>query len=843
MKSDKVVKKEFKIIASKDPDKYYPTAFLKKNEFERKQCSCGTFFWTVNNEQDHCGDPACTGGFNVVSDNPAKNKLSFIDVWRKIEEVLNPRGYKSINRYPVVARWNPTTDFVIASIAAFQPYVITGEQEPPAKKLIIPQFCLRFGDIDNVGITGAHMTGFVMIGQHMFVDAAEWNQEEVFKDIYDFLIDGVGLAKQEVTIHEDAWAGGGSFGPCMEFFSRGVELFNQVYTLYEQTPDGNKEIELKVLDMGLGMERIAWFSQGTPNIYEATFPYVLNKLREKTKIEMDHELYNKFSLYSSSLNADEVEDIDAEWAKIAEKLKLDVEELKQKVMPMAALYSIAEHSRALLVSINDGMLPSNVGGGYNLRVILRRALSFIDQFSLDIDLADVCRWHAEELKDIFPELSSNLDGIAKLLTAEKERFQNTKQKAAQIVSRLLADNKEISKEKLIELYDSNGITPELIEKEASKLGKEIDVPDNFYALVAEMHEAKENVQEEFIEAELNLEGVEDTEALYYDNYSKSEFEGVVLKIIDDKVILDKTLFYPTSGGQDTDYGEINGCKVVDVFKQNNIIVHVVEGINFKEGDSVEGKIDSVRRKQLAQHHTATHIINAAAQEVLGAHINQAGAKKTIKKAHLDVTHYQSISADEVKKIETKANQIVGKKIKINSIFLPRTEAEEKYSMRIYQGGAVPGKKLRIVDIEGIDVEACGGTHLNNTSEAEAIKIIKTSKIQDGIVRIEFVAGDAAKHFEGKSSDLVDEIAKLLGVSAEQVPARAEELFSKWKTARKATKKGKKLEAKELELSSSESFDGDVLEKTAEVLRTQPEHLQKTISRFLKELDEFKAKLN
>lgn len=809
----------------------------------RKQCSCGTFFWSVNKDQEHCGDPACTGGFDVVSNNPAKNKLSFIQVWRKIEEVLNPRGYKSIKRYPVVARWNPTTDFVIASIAAFQPYVITGEQEPPAKKLVIPQFCLRFGDTDNVGITGAHMTGFVMIGQHMFVDKSEWNQEEVFKDIYDFLVDGVGLAKEEITIHEDAWAGGGSFGPCMEFFSRGVELFNQVYTLYEQTPEGKKEIELKVLDMGMGMERIAWFSQGTPNIYEATFPFVMKKLREKTKVKMDHELYNKFSLYSSSLNADEVEDIDSEWEKIAKKLELDVEELKQKVMPMAALYSIAEHSRALLVAINDGMLPSNVGGGYNLRVILRRALSFIDQFSWDIELGDVCRWHAEELKELFPELSSNLDGIAKLFAVEKEKFQNSKEKAAQIVERLLKNNKKISKEKLIELYDSNGIAPELIAREALKLGKEIDIPDNFYALVSELHEKKEKSSEEEQVKELKLDDISETEAIYYEDYSKIEFSAKVLKIIDDKVILDKTLFYPTSGGQDTDHGEINGCNVVDVFKQNNIIVHVLEKISFKEGDSVEGKIDFVRRKQLAQHHTATHIINAATQEVLGAHINQAGAKKTIKKAHLDVTHYQRISAQEVKEIEALANEIVKKGIKINSIFLPRTEAEEKYTMRIYQGGAVPGKKLRIVEIKGVDVEACGGTHLNNTSEVEQIKIIKTSKIQDGIVRIEFVAGDAAKKFEGKSQDLIGELASLLGVSAKLIPERASELFKKWKTAKKAVKKGKQLDPKELELSSSESFDGDVLEKTAELLRTQPEHLPKTISRFLKELDEFKAKLN
>ncbi|MFW6312055.1 MAG: alanine--tRNA ligase-related protein, partial [Nanoarchaeota archaeon] len=218
MLSDKEQKKQFKEVASKNPDSYYPTEALKKEGFFRNKCECcNKYFWNIDKDRKVCGDASCSGGFDISEGSPAKTKLSYIEVWKKVVSIFTKLGYEAIDRYPVIARWNPTTDFVMASIAAFQPYVITGEVSPPAKKLVIPQFSLRFGDIDNVGVTGSHCTGFVMIGQHAFVEEKEWDQEQLFMDIYRFLINGVGLSKSELTIHEDAWAGGGNFGPCMEF--------------------------------------------------------------------------------------------------------------------------------------------------------------------------------------------------------------------------------------------------------------------------------------------------------------------------------------------------------------------------------------------------------------------------------------------------------------------------------------------------------------------------------------------------------------------------------------------------------------------------------------------------
>lgn len=851
LRSDKEIKKAFKKITSKNPDKYFPTKELRNLGYIRKQCKyCGTFFWTQLKERTVCGDPVCSGGFKVTEQNPAKVKLSYIGVWEKMIEMLEPRGYVPIKRYPCVARWNPTSEFTIASISAFQPYVITGEVEPPAKKLIIPQFCLRFNDIENVGLTGAHLSGFTMIGQHFFGSPEDWDQGQLFQDIHDFIHIGVGLPKEEITIHEDSWAGGGSFGCSLEFFSRGVELFNQVYTMYEQTKEGPKELNLKVLDMGMGQERVAWFSQGTPNIYEATFPYVISKLREITHIELDLDLYNDFSKYSAYLNNDEVDDMDAAWKKVADNLNYEVSELKSKILPMTAIYSIAEHTRTLLFALNDGKLPSNMGGGYNLRVIFRRTISFIDHFHWNIDLAQVCKWHAEELKELYPELSEHLGEIEEILEVEKQKYYENKKKAKKILEKRLKDG-ELSIETLVELYDSRGISPDLVKETAKRLGVFIKIPDNFYSLVVEKHEMKEKQQETIKEIELDLTNIAETNALYYYDYKNTSNKAKVLKIIDNDVILDQTVAYPTSGGQLHDIGQINDQKFNNVYKQGNHIVHVLdENPNFMEGDEVSVEVDREWRFQLSQHHTATHLVNAAAREVLGDHINQAGAKKTLKNSHLDITHYAQIPSNKLKRIEDLSNEIVNESIDINLSFIPRSEAEKRYGMRIYQGGAVPGKMIRIVEVPGVDVEACGGTHLNNTSETGKIKITKARKIQDGIIRLTFTAGEATKKYEEKQKHLIQLLEEKFAVNRKFIVSRTRELVSKWKKLNKALEQLKfsKIEEDDFLLNSKDEFEGDILSELAKTLKTKKEdkipkdNIPNRIDKFYSEWEEAKKKL-
>jgi alanyl-tRNA synthetase len=275
---------------------------------------------------------------------------------------------------------------------------------------------------------------------------------------------------------------------------------------------------------------------------------------------------------------------------------------------------------------------------------------------------------------------------------------------------------------------------------------------------------------------------------------------------------------------------------MDVFKLGNKVIHVLGNVPantpplLKKGDHANGSIELERRVQLAQHHTATHILNGACRKILGNHIWQAGAAKTVEKSRLDITHYENLTDDEIRQIEDLANRIVRENLPVYKTLLPKNVAEAKYGFRLYQGGAVPGKMIRVVEILNFDVEACGGTHLDITGDVGQIKILKSSKIQDGIIRIEFVAGKALDKVQSVKKDILAEAAELLHCNPDQVPGRAQELFELWK---QIVKKGKQLD---FVLTSDAVTKGDVLAETSKMLKVQPENLNKTLLRFKAEID-------
>jgi len=777
------LKAYFKKKASEEYKKFFAVETLGRRGYTRHRCvRCGKFFWSAV-ERAVCGEPECSGGYTFIG-NPIAKQIDYIGVWREFAEMFAKFGYTPIKRYPVVARWRDDTDFVQASIYDFQPHVVSGAVEPPANPLVVPQFCLRFVDIDNVGVTGRHLTSFVMIGQHAFVPPERFDINLYLEHICEWLFVGLRIPKEEVVFHEDGWAGGGNGGNCMEFFSRGCELGNQVYMHYS-VGETLEELRLKVLDMGTGQERYAWFSSGLPNTYEPVMPTVCRKLFSQTGFSPDRKSFEQFLPYSGLLNVEEA-NVEEVWRDIALKIGEDVDELKKVVYPLAAIYSIADHTRGLLFALNDGALPSNVGGGYNLRVLARRCFSLAERYGWDIDIFSLFEEHARYLSPQYPELQDNISDIKNIISDEMEKYRKTRERARSIVENLITKQK-LDEEKLVEIYDSHGVTPDMVEEVSRRLNKRIHIPEDFYARVTARHEKTTKKAQAAEPYE-----VPDTEILYYDDVF--DFDAEVLYVSGERVILDRTAFFPESGGQSYDAGFIDTHEVHRVEKVGGVIIHFVAHHAFKIGQHVSCSINKERRLQLARHHTATHIINGVCRQLLGNHIWQAGAEKTIEKARLDITHYKSLTKRELGEIEREANRIVLEGRKVDRFFLERNEAEKRYGFRLYQGGVVPGKVLHIVDITGLDVEACGGTHLDNTAKCGSIRILSAEKIQDGVVRLEYVAGLRAVEENLSQKGIIDTVSETFSVGEGQIVKTAERFFSEWK------ERGKEIETLQKRIS-------------------------------------------
>lgn len=815
----KELKKQKKPEFHRNYSKYYPVKSLNEIGFSRKVCTkCGRGFWSAV-DRDYCDEPACSGGYRFIGEKLTRKRFGYREAWDEYVKVFKKWGYVPLKRYPVVCRWYDELYFVNAGINDFQPYVVSGSVAPPADAVLEPQFCMRFSDIDSVGITGRHYTGFIMVGQHTFRTPEKPNvyfKEEGIKQMHEFLTKGLGIKAAEIFYHEDVWAGGGNFGPSMEFFARGLELGNQVYMQYEVLPDGSsRELSTKVIDMGAGLERWSWFSQGTAMSYDTVFPKVMDYLYKKTGLK-DKKIWTEFARYSGLLDIDEIDDVGSVWNDVAKELGVNLGELKEEVYQRRSLYAIADHTRTLLVAIHDGALPSNVGGGYNLRNLLRRCWDLMDEFNFDIELEKVFEGHIKEFGSWYTELKE-IGSLWDILAVEGTRYEKNKENWPRIIQneerkirRMIKSpmikpsmqkkhvSQVFSPERLVELYLSHGISPNFIEKQVSGF----KIPDDFYGLVEEHREKSKVIKEE---KELMIpKNLPETKSLYYEKEGET-FEATVLGVFDDYVVLDQTLFYPEGGGQESDLGTIDGVTVKDVQKSGNVVVHRVEDISrFKKGQKVKGNIDYVRRTQLAQHHTATHIVNAAARKVLGPHVWQAGAHKSVEASRLDITHYRAVTEGELRKIEDEANKIVDKKIPVNVHIMKRNEAEEKYGFRLYQGGAVPGLELRIVDVAGVDTEACGGTHLANTGDTGTISMVRSKRIQDGVVRLEFKAGKAAKREVSSKKELHDEIISTLIKGGFEIKDTA--------------------------------FNDSKLNEATNIFNVQVSHLPMTISRFLSESD-------
>ena len=718
---------------SADPDRYYKVKLFEEQGYQRKSCQkCGRFFWTIDANRNNCPEDS-DDTYSFIGDPPTSKRFDYTKSWQEVESFFVKNGHTSVPRYPVVCRWRDDLYFTIASVVDFQR--VMGSKvvfEFPANPIIVPQMCLRFKDLENVGVTGRHFSSFCMIGQLSIPnDQGYWKDKCVDLD-FNLLTGPFGIKKEEVVFVEDVWEGGGSFGSSLEYYVRGLELGNAVFTEFQGNLDNHTTLDQKIIDMGAGLERFAWVTMGTPTAYDCCFGPIMNHLISKAGIDVDSEILGKYYRQIAK-NETRFPSIAQTRTQALKDCGITDEQFAKIINPLDAVYTIADHLRTLIFAISDGALPSNVGGGYNLRILLRRISKLIDDFNLKLDIEDLIDFHIDYLKRTYPELEKTREDVKTIIEIESGRISESHARIRKIVHNL--KQTEISTDALLTLYESDGVLPEYLQEE------NIKVPDDFYTRLDDLKQSRKEEKKE----QLPVEGLPETEMLFYGD-DPMEFEAKVLKAFDKYVVLDKTSFYARGGGQEPDYGTIAGFSVVDVNKHANVIVHELKGGIPKEGETVSCKVDSARRIGITKHHTSTHILNSSSRNVLGSWVWQNSAFKEADHARLDITHHSGLTDEEIEKIEALANKKVQEDMPVSIQEFDRGTAEQKYGFRIYQGGVVPVKSVRIVSIEDFDVEACGGTHVESTKEIDLIKITRTKRIQDGVVRLEFVSGDAAKKY-------------------------------------------------------------------------------------------------
>lgn len=808
------------------------TKLFETAGFHRKQCPmCKSYFWTLRQDQVYCGDQPCVP-YGFIGNSPVRVPVESIrDLRERFLSFFEKRGHTRIKRYPVVARWREDVFLVGASIYDFQPWVTSGAVPPPANPLTISQPSIRLTDVDKVGRSGRHLTGFEMMAHHAFnyPDKHIYWISETTEYAYEFFTRELGIPEDEITFKESVWEGGGNAGESFEVLVRGLEVATLVFMHYEVKDGKYVELPLKIVDTGYGLERIYWMAKGSPTVYDAVFGPFLSAARKKLGVpEPPAHILGKASVYFGQMDP-EVIGLAKAYDLVAEKIGIDPREFREIMRPQEALYVLADHSRTVSWMIADGVIPSNTGAGYLARLLIRRALKSLWIAGIETPLVELFDLHLGFLRDDYPEVWQSRDIILELIDLEEKKYKDVIKSAPAAVRRALekAGGKSLKAEQLVELYDSYGIPPEVAQEVARKLGAEAEVPDDFYSRLAARHQARRAEQEAAGKLPLGLSKVADlpkTRELFYEDPYRRSAVSKVLRVIDGKyVVLDATVFYPEGGGQPADRGVIRHsggeAKVVDVQRLGGVIVHVIEGPPPKEGEEVYGEIDWDRRISLMRMHTGTHVLIQSIRRVLGPHIWQAGAQKDIPFSRLDVTHYKMPTEEEVAKIERLANEIVMRDLPVRPIVMPRNEAESKFGFIIYQGGVVPAREIRILRIgpedDPYDVQACGGTHLSSTGQIGLIKIVRVERIADGVVRFIFTTGRHAVEYVQRIEGDLASAAKALGVGRDDVAQQLGKALEKWAEIERKYKRllaeYATLQAKSLKAESLPKADLAVLE--------------------------------
>ena len=827
--------------------------YFHEQGFVRKVCRVtNLWFWTRDHSRETSGDTTEDEytfiGAPIIDGYPQRGKALKDAMRETFLNYFEEHGHSRVEPYPVIARWRDDIHLTIASIADFQPHVTSGIAPPPANPLTISQPCIRLTDVAAVGRSGRHLTTFEMMAHHCFNrpeegDVKYW-MEECIQFCDDLFVNRLGIEPNEITYVENPWSGGGNAGPAVEVIVGGLELATLVFMNLQECEDGDVEIKgirygempLQIIDTGYGLERFCWAAAGTPTIYEAIYPETVSWLQEESDfqsrlsqlgdIDMD-ALLSELSRLAGILNIDVGTDVESLYNRLSERLtdrgiSISVDQLKAVTEPLSSIYAIPDHMHALCNMLGDTLIPSNAKAGYLARMLARRVCRMKDDLGLSMTLSELGAHHMDVNLDM-SGFSQSREGILTILQLEEARYHEMLRKGEAAVNTALAklskEAKAAPDEILFRLAEERGLQPDMVASIANRLGwSNLRIRVGFAADMAERNAlqtkaaAKAKSKEKLIPGDWPATGRH-----YYDDTSQTQFEANVLHCTEidasalnlssevqgtptHAVILDHTLFYPEGGGQLGDSGTLGDATVFDTHIEGEVILHLTDR---PLSGTVRGDILWERRKQLMDHHTSVHIIGGSARALLGPHIWQAGSSKGERYARLDVTHFQRLTRDDLNAIEDHANAIIATNPTIEKVVMERAEADAKFGFELYQGGPPKHSQIRVIRIGEHDVQACGGTHHDQAGEIGEVRIIRSSQVQDGVERLQIVAGETAREHARRQERLLAESAEALGVAVDDLPKTVNRFFEEWKAQQK---KIETLEAEIVRLRTSGGGD-------------------------------------
>ncbi len=751
------------------------------------------------------------------------------------------KGHLVMKSFSLVPHNDKSLLLINAGMAPLKPY-FTGAEIPPCKRVATCQKCIRTGDIENVGKTARHGTFFEMLGNFSFGDyfkheAINWSWEfltevvgldpdRLYPSVYldddeafDIWNKEVGIPKERIFRfgkEDNFWEhGAGPCGPCSEiYYDRGekygcgkpgctvgcdcdryIEVWNNVFTQFENDGNGNyTTLKNKNIDTGMGLERLAVVVQDVDSIFDVD---TMQALRDKV-CEFAHTSYK----------ADEIKDI--------------------------SIRLIVDHIRSATFMISDGIMPTNEGRGYVLRRLIRRAARH--GRLLGIDGAFLSRLSAtviEGSKDGYPELEEKKDFIFKVLGQEEEKFNKTIDQGLTILTGMEADleksgEKILSGENAFTLYDTYGFPLDLTKEILEEKGYEID-EDGFRACMEQQRTKARNAR-----AVTNYMGADATVYDEIRNDITTEFDGYTLLSEESKItvltteteltealsdgekgtiIVERTPFYATMGGQQGDKGTII-CATGEFAVEDTIklrggkvghVGHVISGM-FKIGDIVTLTVDAEGRKNTEKNHSATHLLQKALKMVLGSHVEQKGSLVTPDRLRFDFAHFQAMTAEELRQVEDMVNHEIEQALEVSTDIMSLEEAKKTGAMALFDEKY--GESVRVVSMGEFSKELCGGTHVKNTAEIKNFKILSEAGVAAGVRRIEALTGDAVIAYYKKIEEELNKAAALLKTNTPNVLEKI--------IALQAELKASLSECESLKSKMAKDALGDVMDKVLDI---------------------------